>query len=153
MSLILRRPALIRADYEADLQSLASNPSNYWAYCPSLPAAIVFAVLLGIATATHAAQVYHHRAWTATILTIAGAIETCALLLRTDAIRSLSSTGVFKAQYVLILVAPLWINAYVFTLLGRLVDFGLPGEKVLALPADRIARVFVSLDILYVATT
>lgn len=50
----------------------------------------------------------------------------------------------------LVLLAPLWINAFVYMVFGRMVFFFLSEQKVGGIKATNMARWFVWLDITYV---
>jgi len=59
-----------------------------------------------------------------------------------------SSSG--PAANLLVLLAPLWVNAFVYMVFGRMVYFFLPEQKVFGVRAIHMARWFVWLDIRYV---
>lgn len=73
-----------------------------------------------------------------------------AFILRILVIQTLDLDPVYEAQFVLILIAPLWMNAYDFVMLGRLVNYCMPDRKLLRVPARRIAVMFVCSDVVYV---
>ena len=50
-----------------------------------------------------------------------GLWETGAFVTRALAIVNSTSEGLFDTQYALVLISPLWINAFAYVLLGRLV--------------------------------
>lgn len=76
--------------------------------------------------------------------------ETAAFIIRILAIQNQSSQGLYTPQFVLILIAPLWINAFDYMVLGRMVHYFLPGRRILGFKPQRMALVFVLLDITYV---
>lgn len=52
------------------------------------------------------------------------------------------------AQTLLILLAPIWINAYVYMVLGRMILYYLPSQHVFGVSARRLTLIFVLLDII-----
>lgn len=126
------------------------NPNVYWSYCPSEAAAILFAILFGLTACVHVAQTIKYRRKNATIITTGAVLETTAFILRLVCIRQLDLYQVYEAQFILILIAPMWMNAFDFVLLGTLINYCLPDKKLCGIPARRVAAYFVALDIGYV---
>ena len=119
----------------------------YFAYCPSLVAAILFSVLFGLTTLLHIAQAIHYRKRFAFILIMGGTWEAAGYIVRILSIyRQLNST-LYTIQTLLILLAPLWINAYIYMLLGRMIHFFLASDNVFKIKARSITRMFVLFDI------
>ena len=61
----------------------------------------------------------------------------------------MTSIPPFDIQYILILLAPLWINAFDHMVLGRMVWYFLEDKKLLGIEAERMAMCFVGLDVSY----
>lgn len=61
-----------------------------------------------------------------------------------------SSTAVESS--LLVLLAPLWVNAFVYMVFGRMVYFFLPEQKIVGIRAIHMAKWFVWLDIVYAAS-
>ena len=57
------------------------------------------------------------------------------------------SLGLFFVQQVLILLAPIWLNAFVYMVFGRMVLFFLPEQKIWKISARRLTLLFVLLDV------
>ncbi|KAF7712522.1 RTA-like protein [Penicillium ucsense] len=123
------------------------NPNVYWSYCPSKPAAILFAILYGLATCLHIAQAVQYRMRNAVTISMGAGLETVAFILRLVVIFQMDLSQVYEAQFILILIAPMWMNAFDFVLLGRLVNYCLPDKKLCGFPARRVGITFVGLDI------
>jgi len=123
------------------------DPNNQWTFCPSLPAAILFSVLFFGTTSLHIYQARKYRnnyAWTV----IMGAIwETASFVIRCISIQNPTSQGAFDPSYILFLLAPLWINAFDYMLLGRMVYHFLPNQRLFGIKAQRMAACFVVLDL------
>ncbi|MCJ1236349.1 hypothetical protein MMC14_004330 [Varicellaria rhodocarpa] len=125
----------------------ADDPNNQWPYCPSTAAATIFAVLFGLTTLSHIIQAFHYRKGFCWVIIMGGSWETAAFILRILSIQQQASQGLYEPQFILILVAPLWINAFDYMVLGRMVHYFLPGQKIMGLNPRRMALIFVLLDI------
>jgi hypothetical protein len=80
-----------------------------------------------------------------------GAIwETTSFVIRTISIQHPSAEGIYDLHFILFLLAPLWINAFVYMLLGRMVYYYIPDKKLFRIRAERMALIFVLLDIVFV---
>lgn len=53
----------------------------------------------------------------------------------------------FIPQQLLIILAPVWLNAFVYMVLGRMIYFYIPEKKIFGISAQRITLVFVLLDV------
>jgi hypothetical protein len=118
-----------------------------WTYCPSLPAAILFSILFGITTSFHIFQAHHFRKTFCWALIMGAVWETAAFVIRCISTQNPTSQGAYDPQFLLILLAPLWINAFDYMLLGRMVYYFLEDQKLFGIRAERMALCFVVLDI------
>jgi hypothetical protein len=123
------------------------SPSYPFSYCPSIGAAALFSALFGIATIIHAYQAFHFRKRYLWVLIMGGIWETLAFTTRTLEINDYNNDGLNKTSFLLILLSPLWINAFDYILLGRMVYFYMPDKKIMGIRAERIAIFFVVSDI------
>jgi hypothetical protein len=124
-----------------------TDPNSQWNYCPSYGAAILFICLFGLTTLTHILQAILHKKPFAWVLIMGGAWETAGYIFRTFSVEHQLNTAYAIAQQLLILLAPLWINAFVYMVLGRMVHFFLTDDKAFGLKAKRITLIFVLCDI------
>ncbi|KIW84060.1 hypothetical protein Z517_03306 [Fonsecaea pedrosoi CBS 271.37] len=126
-----------------------TGPDDNWGYCPSFAAAILFTVLFGITTCAHIVQAVVYRKPFAMVLIMGALWETGGYVARVSSIENQLSSGIYTAQLLLILLAPLWINAYIYMLLGRMIHFFLPegNDRVFRVRARAITRMFVAFDI------
>jgi len=76
-------------------------------------------------------------------------LETTAFILRLLVIHTLDLSQVYETQFILILVAPMFMNAYDFVQLGALVNYCLPDKQLIGIPGRKIAWCFVASDIMY----
>ncbi|KAJ5734846.1 hypothetical protein N7533_013249 [Penicillium manginii] len=127
--------------------AIFQNPNVYWSYCPSEPAAILFAVLFGLTTCVHIFQTYQYRMRNAWIISMGASLETISYILRLVCIHQVDLSHVYEAQFILILIAPMWMNAFDFLLLGRLVNYCLPDKRICGFAARRVGLFFVGLDV------
>ena len=120
---------------------------NLWPYYPSFFAAILFAALFGMSTIIHVIQAFIYRKKFCWVIIMAGLWETAGFILRTLATRNQISLGLYTPEELLILLAPLWINAFVYMTLGRMVYYFLPERMVRGITANKLAKYFVCMDI------
>ncbi|KAH7410839.1 RTA1 like protein-domain-containing protein [Cadophora sp. MPI-SDFR-AT-0126] len=122
--------------------------SNYM-YYPSFAAAIVFSVAFGICLFIHIFQAFHYSkkklCW---VLVMGVAWEFASFSLRSAGTRNQQSVPLAFASQILVLLAPMWINAFVYMVLGRMIYFFTPSQQVFRIKGIKIAKIFVWLDIL-----
>jgi len=116
-------------------------------YNPSFAAAIAFAILFGLSTTLHIIQSRIHRKRFCWVIIMAGVWETAGFAIRAVGTRSQLQLGYFMPEELLILLAPLWVNAFIYMVFGRMVNYYLSEKKVYCFEARRLAAVFVCLDI------
>lgn len=123
------------------------DDDTVWLYCPSYGAAIAFTVLFALTTICHITQAVLFRKPFAFVIVMAAIWETGGYTLRIFSVRDQLSATIFTIQQLLIILAPLWINAFVYMVLGRMVHFFLASDRVFGLRARRITLIFVLFDI------
>ena len=124
-----------------------ADPDTIWLYCPSYNAAIVFTVLFGLTTCVHSIQAYIYRKPFAIVLIMGTVWETAGYAMRILSVREQLNSGIFTSQQLLILLAPLWINAFVYMVLGRMIHFYLEPDRVLGIKARSVTTMFVCFDV------
>ena len=67
--------------------------------------------------------------------------------LRTKAAHRISGIGDFIPQSIIIFLGPLWLNGFVYMVLGRMVHMLLERDRVYNISARRLTLIFVILDI------
>jgi hypothetical protein len=99
----------------ADTQCPAiTAPNTIWSFCPNAGAAYAFCIFFGLTLIAHIAQgVYHRKAYT-WVISMSALWQTAAYAFRIISINSPASLGDYATWFVLILVAPLWTNAFVY---------------------------------------
>ncbi|KAL6245747.1 hypothetical protein RBB50_006900 [Rhinocladiella similis] len=123
------------------------TPNTLWNFCPSFGAACAFAVFFALAFAAHVAQGIYNRKIYTWVLCMGALWQTIAYCFRIVSIKTPASLGDYAAWFVLILGAPLWTNAFVYMVVGRMVWNFVPNAKVLGLAAWRFSLCFITFDI------
>ncbi|RMZ81940.1 hypothetical protein DV737_g2305, partial [Chaetothyriales sp. CBS 132003] len=121
-------------------------------YPPSFAAAIVFAVLFGLAMAINLFQLFRHRAWFWWVMNFAVSMELVGYITRAVSVKNLFNRNIFIVQTVMILVAPAVMAAACYMSFGRVTIWVVPKEfqtvKHLWVPPRRVTPVFVGCDVL-----
>ncbi|KAI0379042.1 hypothetical protein F5Y04DRAFT_290736 [Hypomontagnella monticulosa] len=117
-----------------------------WDYYPSFSAAMAFTVLFGLLTLAHLYQAIAHRKRFCWVIVMASFWETMAYLFRTVSTRYQQNTGIYLIFQIFILLSPLWVNAFDYMVLARMIYFFIPSRKVFNIPAPTLAAAFVSFD-------
>ncbi|KIN02157.1 hypothetical protein OIDMADRAFT_28273 [Oidiodendron maius Zn] len=123
------------------------NPDFQFNYCPSLGAAILFTALFGLSVLSHVFQARHHKKWFCWVLIMGAIWEFISSATRIESIKSPFDKQVSQTTFVFLVLAPLWINAFDYMVLGRMVHYYLPDKQLVGVKAQRFALYFVSLDI------
>ncbi|KAJ7139035.1 RTA1 like protein-domain-containing protein [Mycena epipterygia] len=124
-----------------------TNDDYNFLYCPSFPAAVLFSVLFGLTTLAHIIQAIHYRKKFCWVVIMAGGWETAGLVLRVFSVLHTTSPAFGIPSQLLVLLAPLWINAFLYVLMSRLVYFFVPEKHVGGISAQRLSLCFVLLDV------
>lgn len=121
------------------------DPDALWMYCPSYSAAIAFCVLFGITTVAHLIQAVAHKKPFAWVLIMGALWETGGYALRILAVIDQRNDNYQTYQQLLIILAPLWINAFCYMCLGRMMHCFLPPkeDQIFGVRARIIAKTFV----------
>ncbi|KAJ7199596.1 RTA1 like protein-domain-containing protein [Mycena pura] len=121
---------------------------NYnFMYCPSFPAAVFFSALFALTLLAHFIQAVHYRKRFCWVIIMAGIWETAGLVLRVFAVLHTTSAAFGVPSQLLILLSPLWINAFFYVVMARLIYFFVPEKRIAGIRAQRLSLLFVLLDI------
>ncbi|KAJ7748794.1 RTA1 like protein-domain-containing protein [Mycena maculata] len=123
------------------------NPNYNFLYCPSFPAAVLFSALFGLTTIGHFIQAAYYRKRFCWVIIMAGIWETAGLILRVLSVLHTTSSAYGTPSQLLILLAPLWINAFLYMLMSRVVYLFVPEKRIAGISAQRLSLCFVLLDI------
>lgn len=127
------------------------DPDSVWPhFCPSKAAAYLYAILFGLTLLAHIVQAIIYRKGYSWVIAMGALWEVGCYIFRIQSINQPTKESWYTAWFVLILLAPLWINAYVYMALGRMVYNFTASARILRVKAWRFGLLFVLLDILYV---
>jgi hypothetical protein len=76
-----------------------------------------------------------------------GLWETASFIARTISIQNPTWPGAFDPNFILFLLAPLWLNAFDYMLFGLMVHHFLPDKRLFGIPAQKMTLCFVALDL------
>lgn len=125
-----------------------TDPNTQWpGLCPNSGAAYLFAVLFGLTLTAHIVQSIIYRKGYSWVIAIGALWETACYVFRILSIKHVANETFYTVWFILMLLAPLWINAYVYMVLGRMVYNFTSSAKILGFKAWRFGLYFVLLDI------
>ena len=124
------------------------DPDSTWPpFCPNVGASYFYAVLFLLTLVAHIAQAIIHRKGYSWVVSMSALWQFLTYVIRIISIKNPTQVGYYSAWFILMLLAPLWINAYVYMVLGRMVYNYTSKAKILGVPAWRFGLYFVLLDI------
>ncbi|KAL6809702.1 RTA1 like domain-containing protein [Trichoderma sp. SZMC 28015] len=121
--------------------------TDMWQFSPSLGASILFLVLFFLTTAVHLGQAIYYKQKYCWVIIMSGIWQVLTYIFRTISIQQPDSFNYYAAWFVLILVAPLWTNAFVYMVFGRMVWNYTDDRRVWRVKAQHFGFMFVLLDI------
>ncbi|KAM5347966.1 hypothetical protein ACJ41O_007790 [Fusarium nematophilum] len=120
----------------------------YYMFDPSFPANLAFAVLFGMSTLCHIIQAFIFKKRFCWVLIMGGIWETIAFVIKTLGTRNQRNFQYLLWGQLFFLLAPLWINAFVYMAVARMVYFRMPDKKLLGIKAIRMTVLFVWIDVI-----
>ncbi|KAF4496485.1 phospholipid-translocating ATPase [Fusarium agapanthi] len=121
--------------------------ANYF-FDPSFAANLAFCVLFGMTTMTHLVQAILFKKKFCWVAIMGAAWETIGFAFKTLGSRNQQNTTYVILGQLFFLLAPLWVNAFVYMAVARMVYFRVPDRKLLGIKAIRMTLLFVWLDII-----
>ncbi|KAL3459286.1 RTA1 like protein-domain-containing protein [Aspergillus heterothallicus] len=121
---------------------------NILMYEASFAAAILFSVLFGFTTLVHIVQAFVYKKRYAWVVIMGSLWELGAFITRTLFSKHQTNETYNTVFTILFLLAPIWVNAFLYMTLGRLIHFFLPSGRLCGLSAKRFGHIFVWLEIL-----
>ncbi|OXV11194.1 hypothetical protein Egran_01046 [Elaphomyces granulatus] len=131
-----------RCDFDSNTKDVG------WNFCPSLEAPILFAVLYGLTFVAHCVQAFRSKKIFCWVIIMASSWLTSGYAVRAYSAKQIRGLGNYIPQQLLIVLAPLWINAFVYMVVGRMIYFLLPQKRIFGIKARRLTLLFVMLDII-----
>ncbi|KAF4990690.1 hypothetical protein FDECE_14272 [Fusarium decemcellulare] len=121
--------------------------SNYL-FDPSFAANLAFAVLFGMTTLGHLTQAIIFKKRFCWVVIMGAAWETIGFTFKTLGSHHQQNFQYLLWGQLLFLLAPLWLNAFVYMAVARMVYFRMPDRKLLGIKAIRMTVIFVWIDII-----
>ncbi|KAF7958870.1 hypothetical protein EAE96_002399 [Botrytis aclada] len=122
------------------------TPNTKWSFCPNVGAAYLFTILFVLTTVVHLAQAISHRQAYCWVVVASGLAQTLAYVFRGTSIKSPASFGDYAAWFILILIAPLFTNAFTYMVMGRMIWNYVTDATIWKITAWRFGLYFVILD-------
>ncbi|KAK4076571.1 uncharacterized protein Triagg1_4174 [Trichoderma aggressivum f. europaeum] len=124
-----------------------AESTSMWQLSPSLGASITFLILFVLTTAIHLGQAVYYKQKYCWVIIMSGIWQVLTYIFRTVSIQQPDSFNYYATWFVLILIAPLWTNAFVYMVFGRMVWNYTDDRRVWRVKAQHFGFVFVLLDI------
>jgi hypothetical protein len=133
--------------------------------CPNLDAAYLYTVFFGLTTLAHIVQMFLHRKWFSWVIVASGVLQTGAYVLRTFSVRYVTNSNFYVSGhqvqwlnvrlltflqtdwFVLLMVAPVWTNAFAYQVMGRMVYNFTEKGSVFGVKSWHFGLIFVLLDV------
>ncbi|OBT71623.1 hypothetical protein VF21_08955 [Pseudogymnoascus sp. 05NY08] len=132
----------------ASCSALADLDRTNWAFCPSTPPAIVFTVLFALTTFAHLSQAIFYKKAYCWVIVASALIQTVNYVCRIISIENPNILGPYAAWFILMLIAPLFTNAFVYMVMGRMIWNYIPSAKLYRITAWRFSAFFVIFDVI-----
>ena len=121
---------------------------SYYDYYPSLGAAALFSALFVVLLTLHIIQAVYYQKPFCWVIIMGAAWESAAFVTRTLSTQNQQNTWLVIISNTLILLAPLWISAFQYMVLARMIHFFLPSRALLRIRASTVAIALISMDII-----
>ncbi|OCK73134.1 hypothetical protein K432DRAFT_254932, partial [Lepidopterella palustris CBS 459.81] len=119
-----------------------------WNYYPSFAAAVAFAVLFGFVLVGHVVEAFVFRKAYCWVLIMGASWEFASFITRALGAHNQQSQALVTVSQLLLLLSPLWINAFVYMTVGRLIHFFHPTQRIWRIRGSSVAKYFVWADII-----
>ncbi|CAI7663034.1 unnamed protein product [Penicillium glandicola] len=124
----------------------ASECDALYLYYPSFGAAIAAAVIFGLLTIGHFVQAIMYKTGFAWVILMGVSWETVSYAVRAFSTRNQQDDTVVTVSQMFVLLAPLWVNAFDYMVLARMVHFFIPERRIGIFKPSLLAKIFVLLD-------
>lgn len=116
-------------------------------YCANPDAALAFTIFFGLSFCAHVLQAFTFRKPFCWVVIMAVLWQFGGFISRVFASKNQTVASSGAVANLLVMLAPLWLNAFVYMVFGRVVYYYLEEPKVLGFRAIHMARWFVWLDV------
>ncbi|KAM5440968.1 hypothetical protein MferCBS31731_004107 [Microsporum ferrugineum] len=124
----------------------ASECNALYLYYPSFGAAIAFTVIFGAVMLAHFIQATIYKAGFVWVILMGATWECVGFLTRSLGTRDQQSSALATTSQLFILLSPLWVNAFDYMVLARMIHFFLPSRSIGIFKPAMLAKIFVILD-------
>ncbi|KAM0421377.1 hypothetical protein ACHAPT_010912 [Fusarium lateritium] len=121
--------------------------ANYGFY-PQWEDNTAFAVMFGLSTVAHLVQAVVLKKPFCWVIVMGALWECICFILRALGAKDQQESGYMIVSTLLLLLAPLWINAFAYMTVARLVYFLHPRRRLAGLSAQWLAKCFVTVDVI-----
>jgi len=112
--------------------------------------AIFFAAAFAITTLLHFFQAFHYKKWRICWVIIMGSLwEVGSFAFRTLGALNQQNKGFSRYYQILLLLAPMWVNAFEYTVMGRIIYYFVPEKRIWGIWGFNVGKTFVGLDIMW----
>jgi hypothetical protein len=127
--------------------STYEGSESYWGFCPSLAPSYLFLALFATTTVAHLRQAIIYRSPYCWVITMSAFWQTFTYVFHTVSLYYPDNFNYYAIWFVVILVAPLWTNAFVYMVFGRMVWSFRSDGRIWKIKAWQFGMFFVILDI------
>ncbi|KAL4924146.1 RTA1 domain-containing protein [Aspergillus undulatus] len=124
-----------------------SECNALYSYYPSFGAAVALSTLFGILIITHFVQAVFHKTGFTWVIIMSAIWECVGFVTRTLSTRHQQNEAYATVSQILILLAPLWVNAFDYMVLARMIHFFMPESRISIIKPAHLTTIFVLLDI------
>ncbi|KAK5798256.1 hypothetical protein VI817_004547 [Penicillium citrinum] len=129
------------------MHRLISRGYQFWAYVPSMPAAVVFMLIFLLITALHCWRMFKTKTWFCIAFTLGGLFEVIGYLGRCIAHNNTTTMGPYVLTNAFVLLGPTLFAASIYMALGRIIR-RVRGEHLSIIRVSRLTKTFVWGDII-----
>lgn len=133
-------------DTHAQIDNMSKTCGGLEPHCPKIAPTIIFTVLFTITASYHLYQAITYRKRFCWVLIMGNMWELIGMVTRLSTIK-VYLDAVDTTSFLFTLLAPLWINAFAYMTLGRLVYMAIPEKKLAGINAQKLGKYFVLADI------
>ncbi|KAH7150498.1 RTA1 domain protein [Dactylonectria estremocensis] len=121
--------------------------ANY-AFYPNFGANLAFAVLFGMSTIIHLMQAIVYKKRYCWVVIMGATWELAGFAIKTVGSRNQQNLQLAIYGQLFFLLAPLWINAFAYMTVARMIYFRIPEKKIWGVRAIRMGTLFIWLDVI-----
>jgi len=119
-----------------------------WHFCPSFSASVAFTVIFALVMIAHAGQAIFHKKLYNIVVVFSAFLQLLTYIFRDISIQNPEERNPYTAWFIIIMVAPIFLNAYAYMVQGRMTYNFTETGVVMKVPAWRFSTIFVGLDII-----